>query len=311
MLKNRNSSLLDKYASKEDLIFKNQNDKGTLLLLDQPKENLDILRTIGLNEHIDKVSHEANIKNSKSQLGIKFNKPSFLGSDIKKLCNEYDLTISRAMNYKGSPFEGLPEIIQNFINEHNYETIVPAKTTTRDVLKRDGDNRIVKDSEDNYVYIKEEYEIKPSETLIKSRIKTGVSNWFIMAPRESFDGKTKNNCCTLFYRDNDDSREISESDVFLEIHSWGKSYSDLRKFNYFLKPVNYDNEFRIRGMHYNPNEVSDQSIGFYVLMIILLLSNLVYFGSFNFAAILQTLIVFLIYRMIKKPSKHYLKLWKI
>jgi hypothetical protein len=311
MLKNRNSSLLDRYAGKEDLIFKSKNDKDTLLLLDKPKENLEILRTIGLNEHIDKVSQEVNVKNSKKQSAILFNKPAFLGSDIKKLCNEYDLVISRASNYKGSPFEGLPEIIQNFIAEHNYKSIIPAKMETRKVYKKSSDGNFEKDRFGDPIQIEEEYEVKPSKTVIKSKIKTGVSNWFIMAPRESFDGSKKNNCCTLFYRENDDSRYISENDVFLEIHSWGKSYSDIRKYNYFLTNIDYQKEYTIRDKSYNSEKVINKNISFYFIMILILLTTWLYSFGYIAPVIIQSLLFFVLYFIIRKPAECYKELWKI
>jgi len=311
MLQNRNSSLLSKYAGKEDLIFKSKNDKDTLLLLDKPKENLEILRTIGLNEHIDKVSHEVNIKNSKKQFANIFNRPSFLGSDIKQLCNEYDLVISRAANYHGSPFEGLPEIIQNFIADHNYETVIPAKMGTKKVYKKDENKNYIRDVEGNLIEIEEEYEITPSKTVIKSKIKTGHSNWFIMAPRESFSGKTKNNCCTLFYRDDEDSRNISESDVFLEIHSWGKAYSDLRKYNYFTKNIDYSTECKIRSISYDDEEITNKNITFYFLMFSILLTSWFYTLNFVNTVILQGLLFGILYLCVRKQAECYKKLWKI
>jgi len=310
-LVNRNSSLLSKYGNKEDIVFINKNDKETLLLLEQPKKDLNILKTIGLDYHINNVEAELHVKNSKKQIGILFGKPSFLGSDIKKLCNEYDLTISKAVNYKGAPFEGLPQIMKDFIEEHSYDKIISeAVFETKQKPLKYSNHKPVLDEFGNQVYEDYEVEIESAKSIRKSKIKTGYANWFIMAPRESFDGTTKNNCCTLFYRDNDDTRFIEENDVFVEIASWGKSYSDLRKYNYFLKYIDFNKE----GVKRDNNDLMDgvsQSIGFYLSLISVLALSIFYIYSFNVICVIQTLILLFMFFNIRKSSSDYLKLWKM
>lgn len=309
---NKNSSLLGRYSAKEDIIFKNQNDEGTLLLLEKPKENTQILKDIGFDHYISEVEKEAHIKNSKIVIGQLFGKPAFLGSEIKKVCNDYDLVISKVSNYKGVPFQDLPEIIQAFIDANSSDVVIPAKMEIRNVIKEDENGKSLRDSEGNLILIEKEYEIKPSKTVKKSKIKTGYSNWFIMAPRESFSGNKKNTCCTLFYRDNEDSKNISENDVFTEVYSWGSNYSDIRKYNYFLTNIEWTKETELRNKELNQNEIAHQNISLILgLFFLVVLNVILYFYSFTRMCISTTLILGYLYLLLRKPCEGYYKLWKI
>jgi hypothetical protein len=314
MIVNKNSSLLGRYSAKEDIIFKNQNDKGTLLLLEQPKENTQILKTIGFDHYISEVEADVHIKNSKVVIGQLFGKPAFLGSEIKKVCNDYDLVISKVSNYKGAPFQDLPEIIQAFMDANFSDVVVPAKTERKKVFRYKEDC-ITPDyysgTEDQKFDWRTEI-ISEERIEKKSKIKTGYSNWFIMAPRESFNGNKKNTCCTLFYRDNEDSKSISENDVFTEVYSWGSNYSDVRKYNYFLKNINWEKETNLRNKSLNQNELKHQNISLILCLFFLIVLNVIsYFYSFTAMCIVTGLILSYLYLSIRKPCKEYYNLWRI
>lgn len=321
MTVNKNSSLLGRYSAKEDIVFKNQNDEGTLLLLEKSSDNTKILKEIGFDNYISKVEAEVHVKNSKVVIGQLFGKPAFLGSEIKKLCNDYDLVISKVQNYKGSPFKDLPEIIQSFIDANSENIVIPSKTKSEKVYYKDkitlnlttqkeiDEEYSHEDSEGKY---KRVYTEIPEKIEKKSKIKTGYSNWFIMAPRESFNGNKKNTCCTLFYRDNDDSRDISEKDVFTEVYSWGSNYSDIRKYNYFLKNINWEKEMDIREKYLDKNEISYQNISLILCLFFLIVLNIIfYFVSFLAMFITTSIVLGYLYLLIRKPCKEYYKLWKM
>lgn len=309
-LVNKNTSLLSKYGNKEDITFNNENDKNTLLLLEQPKENLDILRTIGLNHHVDEVQKAFNIKNSKKQIANIYNKPSFLGSDIKKLCNDYDLVISKTVNYKGAPFEGLPEIITNFISENSKKTTIPERKKTVKVYEYDELGDVKLDENGLKIFSYETVTI-PEETVVKSNVNTGYSHWFIMAPRESFDGKTKNNCCTLFYRENDNSRYINEDDVFVEIASWGNSYSNIRKYHHIFKHIDYEKEFNLRNYPYDSGKNQNFAVIFYTFIIFTIISLILGMYCKTVPMIVIPVITLLSFLIFRKKGKSYESLWKI
>lgn len=318
---NKNSSLLGRYSTKEDIIFKNQNDKSTLLLLEKPKENTQILKDIGFDNYILKVEKEAHIKNSKIVISELFGKPSFLGSEIKKVCNDYDLTISIVSNYKGAPFKDLDLIIKNFMDNNSEDIIIPKETKLQKVYYNDEVNSETISEEDidkEYPFTNSEGKYKripiviPEKIEKKSKIKISYSNWFIMAPREAFHGDKKNTCCTLFYRDNGETRDISENDVFTEVYSWGSNYSEIRKYNYFLKSINWEKEIDFRKKQINKNEISNQNISLIISLFFLIIFNtILYFYSFIAMSIATCLILIFLYLSIKKPCKEYYMLWKI
>lgn len=317
---NKNSSLLGRYSIKEDIIFKNKNDDGTLLLLEKPSENTQVLKDIGFDRYINEVEIEFHIKNSKSVITQLFGKPAYLGSEIKKLCNDYDLVISKVSNYKGAPFKDLHEIIQAFMNANAEDVTIPTK------IERKKDYYYGKLDENgnpplDYTYYDSEYKrnykyenviISEERVEKKSKIKTGHSNWFIMAPRESFHNNKKNTCCTLFYRDNDDSRGVSENDVLTEVYSWGSNYSDIRKYNYFLKYIDWEKEMNIRNKQLFNDNITYQNTVLILALIILFISNiLLYFYSFKAMCVITILILSVLYSSIRKPCKEYYNLWKI
>lgn len=312
--KNRNTALVGKYSANADIMFKNNHNDGSLLLLEQPKENTNILKSIGFDQHLNEIEKEAHLINSKVQLKQMFGVETILGSEIKKLCNDYDLVISRVSNYKGAPHSDLPTIIQAFIDKNSEVDVIPSRPRKIKVYLEDddeGDLSMTKlfDDEIQQFY---QYQVKQddnTETVKKSRIKTSYSNWFILAPREAFHGYKKNTCCTLFYRDNDDSRSINEEDVFCEVYSWGNNYSEMRKNNHFLKYINYTKESAFR------NGIIKEEGGifplFYILLLLSLLNIFLYSSSFSLAVIVQSLLLLAITRIMNKKNKDYLELWKI
>ncbi len=317
---NKNSSLLGRYSTKEDIIFKNQNDEGTLLLLQKSSDNTKILKEIGFDNYISKVEKEAHVKNSKVVISQLFGKPAFLGSEIKKLCNDYDLVISKVSNYNGAPFKDLPQIIEAFMDANSEDVLIPERTKEKQIYYYGNLDENEKAPSDYRYYDTDLKRYYKYETIVvseeriekKSKIKTGYSNWFIMAPREAFHGNKKNTCCTLFYRDNDDTKDISEKDVFTEVYSWGSNYSDIRKYNYFLKNIDWEKETNARGKQLNQNEISHQNILLILCLTFLVILNVIlYFYSFTAMCVATSIVLGYLYLSIRKPCKEYYKLWKM
>lgn len=216
---NKNSVVLGKVAKYNNVQPMPEQDK---LLLEIPKDDLQILEAINLTHHIDKVKKTFNEENKVVQLKQIFGKNVYLGSDIKKLCIMYDLKCPKAEYFKGNVGSEIAQVIRDFINDNTViETIeIPVK---RYFWNENG----AKDWE--YTGEKEIEEKKICN------INTGASNFFILSTAESFmkdDAKAMN--ATLFYREHSNRTTISEDDHLIELHSWGNNYSNKRMFNSLL-----------------------------------------------------------------------------
>lgn len=210
-MENKNSAILGKVSKYSNISAATSSE---LALLEAPKESLQILESINLTHHVHKVKQNFNEQTKVAKLKELFGKNVYLGSDIKKLCVMYDLKCPRAQYYKGEVGLELAQIINKFIADNQYE--VEEKQRTQEV---DNDN----------VRIYKTVNVK------KDKINTTSSNFFILAPSESFvSGKVKSMNATLFYRESSESDVISEDDHLVELHSWGNNYSDLRMLNSML-----------------------------------------------------------------------------
>lgn len=207
-MKNKNSVLLGKVSN--DITPSLKEDE--LLLLQAPTEDLSILRTLNLDHKINELN------NKKYQIDVitafknKFKSRNVVkGSDIKKLCNLYDLKMCSTRYFLVETDLNLINAIKEFEKEYSYE-----------VQKND------------------------ERTIIKSEINISDRNFFILAPSENFlDAKSKLKNATLFYREFDGNRNADENDLFIELYSWGDNYNDLRMFNVLFNNYNYhiENEF--------------------------------------------------------------------
>lgn len=208
---NKNISVLDKLVKSEELLVNNsESNKNSQLLLELPKENLEILKKIGLDHHLDINQANANKINGRSTLSKLYNSKVYLGEEIKLVCNLYDLKFVVAAKYKGLLSEEVPKVILDFIEKNSIE--VPDRNDPEKMVK-------------------------------KSSIDLGYGNFFVLAPTEEFlKTSIKKSSCTLFYRETGEGRneKACENQKFIEVYSWGKNYSSLRMFNHIYNLYDYN-----------------------------------------------------------------------
>lgn len=267
-MKNKNSVYLDK-VSKLNKAFNISNEET--LLLEAPKENLQILETINLTNHIHKVNNKFNTLNRVKQLSSLYNRNAFLGSNIKKLCVKYDLKLCKAEHFLVEIDNEIATIINKFVDEHAIYT--------------------EEESDIDEYYYNKEGEKCVRKALIKvktnrSNVMVTSRNFFILAPSENFiDENSSLKNATLFYRDHDDTKLASESDCFIELYSWGENYSETRMLNYLFNLNKY--EFR-------NDDISIRNLNFITISLLLLLTLIFSLtNSFNIATILINIIIIL------------------
>lgn len=275
MLKNKNISVLDKLVKTEEITNeKSLSTKSATLLLEGPKEHLDILHKVGLTHHIELNKQKLHEKNSVKMLSQIYGGKTYKGSDLKSICNLYDLKLVIARDHKGLLGVEIAEKIQEFSDKNATE--VPSK-------------------EDANIMVK------------KSKIDLSYANWFVLAPSEEFiKTSTKSNACTLFYRESYDGADYRarESDKFIEVFSWGKNYSSLRKYNHMYNNYNYNS--------LNGDETSVRSVVL-IFSIVLFLTTLLgvfttLFTSTIVFSIAWLLIIF--FNSINTDINHY-KTWNV
>lgn len=271
MTKNKNTFNLDKVSEFNNVVA----SKEKQLLLEAPTENLEIVKAIHLTHHLNKIEEERNKLAKYSHFKEQFESNVYSGADIKKLCNTYDLKLCRAEQFKGDINSELIEKINQFYKAHEYEI---------EKLKEDGSvKKVVK----------------------KSKVNTTPRNFYILAPSECFL-KDSSNCenVTLFYREHSDTYEANEQDMFVEVHTWGNNYSELRKIKPYLNTYKYD---------YNTDAVSVRSVNImFILLAIVFSIPLGIYNQYNAMFIMYGILglfTFLNCIGIKK-SLHY-KNWNI
>lgn len=200
-MKNKNSVLLGKVSN--DITSSLKEDE--LLLLQAPTEDLSILRTLNLDHKINVLSNKKYQIDKITAFKNKFKSRNVVkGSDIKKLCNLYDLKMCSTRYFLVETDLNLINAIKEFEKEYSYK-----------------------------VQKNEERTITKSEILISDK------NFFILAPSENFlDDKSKLKNATLFYRESEYGK-AAEEDLFIEIYSWGDNYSNLRMLNVLFNNYNY------------------------------------------------------------------------
>lgn len=267
-MNNKNSVYLGK-VSKLNNAFNISNEET--LLLEAPKENLQILETINLTNHIHKVNNKFNTLNRVKQLSSLYNRNAFLGSDIKKLCIKYDLKLCKAEDFLVEINNEIAQVINNFVDEHAIYT--------------------EEESDIDEYYYNDEGKKCVRKALVKvktnrSKVMVTSRNFFILASSENFinqNSSLKN--ATLFYRDHDDSRLANESDCFIELYSWGENYSETRMLNYLFNSNNYI---------FNNDNISIRTLNFITISLLLLLTLIFSLtNSFDIATILINIIIIL------------------
>ncbi len=188
---NKNISILDKMVSKT-AVEQNPN-KETMLMLSAPerKDEIEILKKIGLSSHIYEVEATLNDVNRIKIVSEKYGRKAYYGHQIKELCEEYDLKMLRADSFKGKLPKEIGQSILDFIKEN---TFTQEKSETR--------------------------------TVEKTNLDIVESSFFIVTTKKSFQG-AKMESATLFYREGGGSYDrADENNVFVEVYSWGKPYSN-------------------------------------------------------------------------------------
>jgi len=260
-MENKNSAILGKVSKYSNITTATSSE---LALLEAPKESLEILEAINLTHHVHKVKKNFNEQNKVARLKEMFGKNVYLGSDIKKLCIMYDLKCPRAQYYKGEVGLELAQIINKFIIDNQYE--VEENQRTQEV------------NNDN-VRVYKTVNVK------KDKINTTSSNFFILAPSESFvEGKAKSMNATLFYRESSDTDVLSDTDHLVELHSWGNNYSDLRMINSMILLKNHADYDRYGRQDRSETEEFTLAGAFYVAFGLMLLSSIIgiIFNSMGF-----------------------------
>ena len=273
MLTNKNISVLDKLVKTEEVTTeKSLSTKSSVLLLEGPKENLDILHKVGLTHHLDINADKISEKNSVKMLSQIYGGKTYKGKDLKAVCNLYDLKLVMARDYKGLLGLEIAEKIKEFADKNSSE--VPSKTDAEVMVK-------------------------------KSKIDLNYANWFVLAPSEEFlETSTKNSACTLFYRESYNGNQFYalESDKFIEVYSWGKTYSSLRKYNHMFNFYEYNS--------LDSDSTSVRSVVIIFSVILFLITLLGIFTTLFMSTITFSIIILLIifFNSINTDIIHY-KRW--
>lgn len=114
--------ILSNQKKKED----NEKLEKVTLLLEAPKESLELLRSIGLTHQIEKNDEIVKTKQALKLFSDKFTTSTYTGKQIQEMCEIYDLKMLESSNYKG---EIDPELL-NKLREF---------TTNHDILPRERD----------------------------------------------------------------------------------------------------------------------------------------------------------------------------
>lgn len=186
---NKNISLLDKMVNKTTV--EQSSNKETMLMLSAPerKEEVEILKKIGLDTHIQEVEATLNDVNRIKIISEKLGRKAYYGHQIKDLCVEYDLKLLRADSFRGKLPKEVGQNVLNFIKENTF-------------TQEKNENRTVE----------------------KTNLNIVESSFFVLSTKKSFQGQVIESA-TLFYRENEGNyRQAEDKDVFVEIFSWGKPY---------------------------------------------------------------------------------------
>lgn len=176
-------------------LSKEFSDDTLLLTSGENLEELEVLRSIGLTKHLQKEIDHASKVNEISLKENKYNRNIYTYDDVKQFCYDYDLKIRMASEYKGPVSLDIAREIIKLTKSH---------VTTH---KRN----------------------ENAKEIVKSEITLNDSNFWIIT-----NDFNKGKSVTLLYRENIDtnryySSEVNKNDVFIEVASFGKPFSDFRK----------------------------------------------------------------------------------
>ncbi len=157
------------------------------------KEELEVLKKIGLDNHLRKQQAKADDIKRVTVVEDKFRRNVFTGQDLREYCHKYDLRLGLANRYKGPVKLDVAKEIIRLSNEH---------TITR--------------------------ERASGEQFKTTEINLNESSFFILT--DDFDNGTT---VTLLYNPNSSgssyyAEEVRDSLTLVEVASFGKPFSELR-----------------------------------------------------------------------------------
>lgn len=230
---NKTSLLLEKVSKKEKIVRENDlSSNDTLLLLanNEKQQEVNILKQIGLDNHIREVETKHNDLTRIEVIQRKYNRNVYTGKQLKQVCNENNLRLLRADSFKGKvPVEFIGQETLKFIEENTRE-VVEKKRKKSDLVERG-----YKKNEENEI-IYEEITKKIVDVTVTER------SFFILSTTKSFKGKQIESA-TLFYREDSNCYDInhaSEDDIFVEICSWGKTFDNNFTFMSYITHCHKD-----------------------------------------------------------------------
>lgn len=171
-------------------------EEHTQLLLTSGGENqeaIEALKAIGLDSHLNNEMKEASKNKELLLASEKFTQDVFKGQDIQDLCVTYDLKLLPAENYRGP-------------------------------VSLDVGKEIIKFKKQ---YTKKKKRSESSEEIEVSEINLQHYSFFVLT-----DDFKKGTSVTLFYRPDSEwgHTRAKVEDVFVEVASFGKPFSDIRRF---------------------------------------------------------------------------------
>ena len=233
MSANKTSLLLEKVSKKEKIVRENDlvsNDTLLLLANNEKQQEVNILKQIGLDSHIREVETKHNDLTRIEVIQRKYNRNVYTGKQLKQVCNENNLRLLRADNFKGKvPVELIGQETLKFIEENTRE-VVEQKRKKSDLVARG----FSENEENEIVY--EKTTKKVVDVTITER------SFFILSTTKSFKGKQIESA-TLFYREDSSCYDInnaSEDDIFVEICSWGKTFDNNFTFISYITHAHED-----------------------------------------------------------------------
>ena len=139
MSTNKTSLLLEKVSKKEKIVRENDlSSNDTLLLLanNEKKQEVNILKQIGLDSHIREVETKHNDLTRIEVIQRKYNRNVYAGKQLKQVCNENNLRLLRADSFKGKvPVELIGQETLKFIEENTRE-VTEKKRKKSDLVAR-------------------------------------------------------------------------------------------------------------------------------------------------------------------------------
>lgn len=187
---------LDKLSVKEQG-SSTKDIKEVTLLLSAPSEDLSVLRTLNLDHQLEKGKKKIEISQKLTILANQYNKKTYTGEQLKKLCLKYDLRLLSSNYYKGK----IDEQLASKINEFS------------------------KNNKDVHVSSQHFYVLAVRESFSGNRYNASndeAKTKCLFFYRESPDRNTK------------DALKAGEKDVFTLIHSWGEEYNTSRESRFLF-----------------------------------------------------------------------------